>query len=292
MSFLHPKQAQAYNYQPSDETNPPPPYSSISSVPQGSPPQQQPQRSTSPSVPYGYPPQQQRYPPQQQPYPPQQPQYPPQQQPYPPQQPPPQRAPSPSFPYGANPSIPQPPTTSAPIPRTLHIYREGLTQKRGTVYDSDKTTPLYLIRNSWAAGWSGKPNVEITSPGTGQVIATVTFHAWSRTVDFMLHGQALPMDPAGWFTRSYTFQSPIGTLKWQKTGIWGYSLQCVTERGEWLARFDTAYFSMRKEGRLEIVSRELPQMLVDQLVVTGIAMVEIEKRAHASAGASGGGGGA
>ena len=174
----------------------------------------------------------------------------------------------------------------APVPRTLHIYREGFTQKRGTIYDSDKTTPLYLLRNSWSADWSpSKPHIEILSPSTSQTIATVTFHAFSRTIDFLIHGHPLPLDAAGWFTRSHTFQSPIGVLKWEATSIWGYSLQCITESGEWLARFDTAYWSMKKEGRLEIVSRELPQQLVDQLVVTGLAMVELEKRNSRGGGA-------
>lgn len=67
------------------------------------------------------------------------------------------------------------------------------------------------------------------------------------------------------------------------------NLCCVTERGECVARFDNANWSMTKEGKLEIVDRGMPKGVLDEVVVSGLAMIEHQRRNN---GASGGGGGA
>lgn len=65
------------------------------------------------------------------------------------------------------------------------------------------------------------------------------------------------------------------------------NLCCVTEKGEWVAKFDNSNWSMTKKGKLEIVDRGMPKDVLDEVVVSGLAMIERQRRDN---GASGGGG--
>lgn len=78
-------------------------------------------------------------------------------------------------------------------------------------------------------------------------------------------------------------------LRWEHEGAFTANLCCVTERGEWVARFDRASLSMTKEGKLEIVDREMPKEVLDEVVVSGLAMIEHERRRRSNAAAGGGG---
>ena len=63
----------------------------------------------------------------------------------------------------------------------------------------------------------------------------------------------------------------------------------ATEQGEWVARFDNAAWSFKKEGKIEIVDAGFPQGILDEIVVSGLAMIEHERRRRSR---SNGGGGA
>lgn len=58
----------------------------------------------------------------------------------------------------------------------------------------------------------------------------------------------------------------------------GGTYACTTERGEWLAKCDQSCMSMHGKGTIEIVNRDSPQELMDELVVTAVAMLENERR--------------
>ena len=177
---------------------------------------------------------------------------------------------------------------TAPSPRTFHIYHEGLSGRKQTVMENDKTTKAYDVQSHTFS----KPHIKITSGGaTGHEVGAVTFHHFSRTLDLVINGKQTQLEPEGWFTRSFSFMSSIAKLRWEHTSVWGGSLACVTDKGEWLARFDRSYFALKKDGKLEIVNSQLPQELVDELVVSGLAMVEVENRRNNSGSAGGGGGG-
>ena len=127
------------------------------------------------------------------------------------------------------------------------------------------------------------------------IVGTMKF-ALSRRIELVINGRMLPLEYNAWKDRSYTFMSSIGPLKWAAVTTMGASIACVTERGEWLAKFDTKWFSMKGDARLEIVNQNLPQELMDELIVTGLAMLENDRRnmmmAASVGGAAGGGGGA
>ncbi|KAL8995254.1 MAG: hypothetical protein Q9169_004960 [Polycauliona sp. 2 TL-2023] len=234
---------------------------------------------------YGQNPAGQHQPPQVQ-YPSQQ-QYPPQQQ-YSPQPQYPQHLPSPS----AQPNCATSPAAfPTPHPRILQITREGFTQRTATIHEADGSTPAYYLKNSQSADWSfssSKPHIEITSAATGQIIGTVRFAMMSRTVELHVHGLPIALTSAGWMTRGYTFpSSSAGSLKWEASGMMGNAFACTTERTEWLAKCDQSTFSMRGRGTIEIVNRDLPQGLMDELVVTAVAMIELERRKAQQAAAAG-----
>ena len=258
-------------YQSANEANPPPPYGSQQPFIQNYPPQQQ------------YDQQQQTLPPPgftDAPYQPQpQPQYH-------------QRAPSPSgLSKGPNPiytTTTTPRSFPTPQPRILQLTREGLSQRKAHLYEADGKTPAYEIKSSYSAEWSSsKPQIEITSAYTGQKMGSINFHSMSRRIDLVINGRTVPLEYNGWSDRSYRFMSSVGPLKWAATSTMGAGLACTTERNEWLAKFDTSWFSMRGKGTLEIVNGGLPPGLVDELVVSGLAMVENDRR-NAAAATSGG----
>ena len=66
-------------------------------------------------------------------------------------------------------------------------------------------------------------------------------------------------------------------------------MTCTDERGMVLARFETSSWSMSKAGMIEIMGQALAQspMAVEELVVTGMAMVEMLKKRQRSAASSG-----
>jgi len=185
------------------------------------------------------------------------------------------------------------PSSSNPTPRLLHIYVDGIRHRHVFVCDSDKTTRLYTVQNHFYSAFTSKPSMEISCGQTQQSIGTADFGgAFTRRISLTVNGRALELSPVGLFSRSYTFPSSIGMLKWKHEGAFTVNLCCVTERGEWVARFDNTTWSMKKEGKLEIVDRGMPKGVLDEVVVSGLAMIEHERRRRSNASAGGGGGGA
>lgn len=263
------KEAGSISYLSANDSDYPPPYTVNQSFPQTYPPQQQYYDNT-PS-PFGFDgshPSRQQYP---------------------------QRTPSPSgFPNGSNPAYRSSSPAAFPTsqPRIFHLKRDGFTQTKAHIYEADNRTEAYHMKSSYSAEWSSsKPNNVITSAYTGQMVGTINFPMWTRQIELVINGRTVPLEYNAWKDRSYRFMSSIGPLKWAAISTMGASLACTTERGEWLAKFDTKWFSMKGGAQLEIVNQNLPQELVDELVVTGLAMLENDRRNMAAAASAGGVGG-
>ncbi|KAL8716695.1 MAG: hypothetical protein Q9225_005993 [Loekoesia sp. 1 TL-2023] len=193
----------------------------------------------------------------------------------------------------------EPPAPDYNTPRVLHIYRDGLTHRHMTITDEAKSLPLYKIDQNSGSAFSSKPHMTITQPSstssnpTASVIGTVTFHNWSRTVDLEFHGHPVPFEPEGIFTRSYGYSSPAfgERLRWECDGIFGSDLVLVNQRKEWIARFDASLFSMSKTGKIHVSNGGINGVALDEIVVSGCAMVQHERRRAASSSGGGGGGG-
>lgn len=65
---------------------------------------------------------------------------------------------------------------------------------------------------------------------------------------------------------------------WECDGVWGADLVLVNGRSEWIARFDASLFSMSKSGKINIVNGGIMGMALDEVVVSGCAMVQLQRR--------------
>ncbi|KAL8635750.1 MAG: hypothetical protein Q9228_006791 [Teloschistes exilis] len=209
-----------------------------------------------------------------------------------------------SIPYPAQPQTTS--TTTAhsrspsPAPayatsRTLHIYSSSSWSTRHiTIADADRSHPLYTLTKNHGGLFSSKPHMTVTSAQTpALVVGTATFHSMSRRVELEFHGQGVIFEPEGLFTRSHGYRSPSSggeRLKWKCEG-WGHDLVLVNSRKEWIAKFDAAVWAMKKLGKLEIRDGRIAGRALDEIVVSGLAMVELERRRRNSSSASAGSGG-
>ena len=66
----------------------------------------------------------------------------------------------------------------------------------------------------------------------------------------------------------------------------------VNGRKEWIARFEASTFSMSKTGTIHVVHGGISGMALDEIMVSGCAMVEQQRRRRNSNGAASGGGAA
>lgn len=64
----------------------------------------------------------------------------------------------------------------------------------------------------------------------------------------------------------------------------------VNGRKEWIAKFDASLFSMSKTGKLHVVNGSINGAALDEIVVSGTAMVQHERRRRAASSGGGGGG--
>ncbi|KAL9577549.1 MAG: hypothetical protein Q9203_007417, partial [Teloschistes exilis] len=181
-----------------------------------------------------------------------------------------------------------PPPPAYAASRTLHIYSDSSWSSRNvTIADADRSHPLYTLTKNSGGFFSSKPHMTVTSAQTSTVIGAATFHSMSRKVDLDLHGKPVLFEPEGMWTRSYSYASPAfgyDRLKWKCKG-WGSDLVLVNSNKEWIAKFDAAVWAMKKMGRLEVGDGGIAGAALDEIVVSGLTMIEIERRRNASASA-------
>ncbi|KAI4230625.1 MAG: hypothetical protein LQ352_008431, partial [Teloschistes flavicans] len=120
---------------------------------------------------------------------------------------------------------------------------------------------------------------------TSALVGTATFHSFSRRIDLALHGQEVLLEPEGLFTRSHGFASPAfggERLKWQYEGHGGGAdMVLVNSRKEWMAKLE------KKAARLVIGDGGISGgVALDEIVVSALAMMELEKRTSEAAQAA------
>ena len=142
--------------------------------------------------------------------------------------------------------------------------------------------------------FSSKPHIKINA-AAGTQVGTVTFHTWSSDMDLTIHNRSSLLKRAGFLTSAHEFNSVAtgGSLKWKKDGVFsGGDMLCLDQREQLVARFQRSGWAMSKEGKLEL-SPGVSGVLMDEIITSGIAMVEYARRQRsAGAGAAGAGGAA
>ncbi|MCJ1468999.1 hypothetical protein MMC07_007631 [Pseudocyphellaria aurata] len=179
---------------------------------------------------------------------------------------------------------------STPSSRLLHISigdDGGHRGRRILVLDGDKKTPIYIV-DSKRSAFLTRLSLTIhrpATPGSRQhdtLIGSAKFHLWTRRVDLQIGSSAIPMKTKGFVRRSMTFRSSsVGDVTWQQEGLFRRSgLRLVVDAGGTvLARLESTSLSRRKTRTLEISDavRSAPDVL-DEVVISGIAVVEAERR--------------
>ena len=98
-------------------------------------------------------------------------------------------------------------TQATPPSRFLHIYFEGLTRRRMTILDYDKTTPIYIVNSNRGTIFSSKPHMRFCRPQTPSStqeiqIGSASFRTWSRAVELEFGSSAVYLESKGLLTRS------------------------------------------------------------------------------------------
>lgn len=192
-------------------------------------------------------------------------------------------------------------------PRKLQLYGDEIT-------DSDNGITLYNVnhRSSWAI-FSSKPHTTITRagnnnnnhnnyyqqqqpPGPNVDIGTIRFHSLSPP-ELTIYGRPAPLQKTRWGSRGRSFQSAAtgNTLIWHFDSAWTNSMTCSIDNGsstnaktdQWLARYKQSTWSMSKVGALELASPAVNGILLDEIVVSAVALVEEQQRNADAAGAAG-----
>ncbi len=136
--------------------------------------------------------------------------------------------------------------------------------------------------------------MKIYNAATNALVGTVTFQSWSHNIELTIHNKPVELASRGMFTSAHHFMSSAthGIFEWKNDGMFsGGDLLCLGRREQRVARFESSNWARKKEGKFELGYR-VKGLLMDELVLSGIAMVEARRRnASGSAGASAGGGG-
>lgn len=160
------------------------------------------------------------------------------------------------------------------------------------ITDSSQTNHLYSVkhRSSWAM-FSSKPHMSITRTSDNREIGSAIFHSFSTT-ELIVHGRPIRLEKVNWISRRRAFPSAATgtTLTWRYDSVWKESLTCfstaaatTTTNQHWLARFKPESLSEKKPGVLELAGPGIGGVLLDELVVTLLAVVQEGKRREAAA---------
>ena len=164
--------------------------------------------------------------------------------------------------------------------RALYIQHLGITHRRAHILDSDKRTVLYKIRANKGGLFSSKPHITMHSAANHRAVGTVTFHRMSPVIDLEIHHQTIPLLRLGLFTSAHRFESPTSrsSLKWKRDGLKSEgNMLCIDGQQVLIARFERSKRARRKGGKF-MISPGVEGRLMDEIVVSGLAMVQYHRR--------------
>ncbi|PWY95417.1 hypothetical protein BO94DRAFT_226842 [Aspergillus sclerotioniger CBS 115572] len=121
-----------------------------------------------------------------------------------------------------------------------------------------------------------KPHMVFQATGSARLPATVSFHAFTRAIDIDINGRQIPFKPRGTFEYEVPFDSPtVGSVfTWRNPhSMKPWDLECRDEQGTVVARFiPSTSWSRTKAGRLELDGLLGSGPIIDEVVVTGLAL--------------------
>ncbi|KAL8893359.1 MAG: hypothetical protein Q9192_005347 [Flavoplaca navasiana] len=162
-----------------------------------------------------------------------------------------------------------------PSTRTLHIYNQSCGSSKSTIFDTDKTTPLYTVAIHMC-----KPNLTISLSSSPFPIATAVFHDLHSHIDVLIRGVAITLRSRGMLKSGHSYASPaLGgeEVVWKKENKLGMDMRCENSKGSVLARYKFSHLSWKKCGSLELMGfAARGGRMMEEMVVMGMVMVEHE----------------
>ncbi|KAK2868011.1 hypothetical protein FQN49_003256 [Arthroderma sp. PD_2] len=120
-------------------------------------------------------------------------------------------------------------------------------------------------------------------PPSDRVVGTMTFHELSSKIDVSFNGTDTSMKRSDPLAGGRKFQTPtMGKLQWKEDGLLGSNQKLVDENRNVIAKY--------KKKDDEIIVLLPPHQLernLDMIVVTGMAIVESEKKSDSDGDAAG-----
>ncbi|KAL8880302.1 MAG: hypothetical protein Q9198_002264 [Flavoplaca austrocitrina] len=159
--------------------------------------------------------------------------------------------------------------------RTLHIYDRSCGSSKSTIFDTDKTTPLYTVAIHMC-----KPNLTISLPSSPTPIASAVFHDFHSHIDVIIRGVPITLHSRGMLKSGHSYTSPaLGgeEVVWKKENRLGMDMRCENSKGSVLARYKFSHLSWKKSGSLELMGFAAGGgRMMEEVVVMGMVMVEHE----------------
>ena len=208
---------------------------------------------------------------------------------------------APPYTYGGA-STAVPPSYTAPTDppsssHLLHVYHSGTIHRSIEIFGPDKTTVLYTKKLNSGGLFSSKPHVTVCKANTGTVIGTAKFHSFSSDIDLVIHNNSITLSASGIFTSAHEWTSLAATtggkrtrFKWKMGGfLHGGDMTCFDQQDKVCAKFESSGWALKKDGKFD-VAPSVRGVLMDEVIVAGLAMLELKKRKNnAAAGAAAGG---
>ena len=114
----------------------------------------------------------------------------------------------------------------------------------------------------------------------------------------VIHNNPIALSASGKFTSAHEWTSLVSTtdgrrmrFKWKNADIFdGGGMICLDQQDRVCAKFEKSMWALHKDGKFE-VGPFVSGVLMDEVVVTGLAMLEAKRRrSRSAAGASAAGG--
>ena len=187
--------------------------------------------------------------------------------------------------------------TSNPQPSVIfqvYITKQVWTRELDITING-KTDVAFHVSFSHSCLFSSKPDMTIQrGSASGPVIGTVHFRKRlaSRRItqlQFPEAGTSAELERKGWFSCASTVMLEGHMLEWKGTHGHGASkwscgsLKLVDDSGRIYAVYaDKTYKALTKQGRITIEVPGLSDNLIEQIVCSGLALAERERRAQAA----------
>jgi len=176
---------------------------------------------------------------------------------------------------------PQPYHAQSPS-RTLQVEYPSWKSSGVSVIDSGTGTTVLSTTGMRIR----KPHMTFTSP-EGE-LGTATFHTFSPKIDFQVRGQSFTVNYKWAAKRELRHASPSFNGQWKSRSYFhAFDFECLDENSMPLARFSSKSWALKKVGAIELFGKASSGPVMDEILVTGLAIAEYARTYNATVASSG-----